>query len=166
MPFRTTDLLDENPGFEACRAGLRPFGGRRRFSGTAVTVRCAADNSRVRELLNTPGAGRVLVVDGLGLLSVALVGDQLGAAAVRNGWAGILVHGCVRDSAALAALDLGVLALGLSPRRSDKRGEGVVGITVEILGARIRPGDRVYVDEDGVVVAPGGDTAPLAAREA
>jgi regulator of ribonuclease activity A len=154
MDFRTPDLLDAHPELEACGAGLAHFGGRRRFAGPAATLRCLEDNSRVRELLKSPGDGRVLVVDGGGSRRCALVGDVLAAAGVENGWAGIVVHGCVRDSAALAALPIGVLALGVQPRRSEKHGQGVLDVPVELLGARVRPGDWVYADEDGVVFSP------------
>jgi len=151
MAFRTTDLLDSHPELEACEAGLRHYGGVRRFSGAVVTVRCFEDNSLPRELLKTPGQGRVLVVDGGGSRRCALLGDLLAAAGHSNGWAGIVVAGCVRDSAALAALPIGVLALGVQPRRSDKHGLGVQDVALEILGARVRPGDFAYADEDGVV---------------
>ena len=151
MNFRTTDLLDAHPELEACEAGLGHYGGVRRFSGEVVTVRCCEDNSRVRELLQSPGGGRVLVVDGGASRRCALIGDMLAAAAQRNGWVGVIVAGCVRDVAALGALAIGVMALGVQPRRSDKHGQAVAGVPLEILGARVRPGDVAYADEDGVV---------------
>jgi regulator of ribonuclease activity A len=123
----------------------------RRFCGEVVTLRCFEDNSLLRELLKSPGAGRVLVVDGGGSRRCALVGDLLAAAGHENGWAGIVVAGCVRDSATLATVPIGILALGVQPRRSEKRGQGVEGTRLELLGARIRPGDFAYADEDGVV---------------
>ncbi len=153
MEFRTTDLLDSHPELEACEAGLRHYGGVRRFSGAVVTVRCFEDNSLVRELLKTAGNGRVLVIDGGRSRRCALVGDLLAEAGYKNGWAGIVVAGCVRDSAAIATLAIGVLALGVQPRRSEKHGQGVQGVELEILGARVRPGDHAYADEDGVVFA-------------
>lgn len=151
MTFRTTDLLDAHPEIEACEAGLGHYGGVRRFSGEVVTVRCFEDNSLVRELLKSPGGGRVLVIDGGGSRRCALVGDLLAAAGHQNGWSGIVVAGCVRDSVAIAALPIGVLALGLQPRRSDKHGQGVQGVALEVLGARVHPGHYAYADEDGVV---------------
>lgn len=151
MDFKTTDLLDAHPDAEACAAGLGHYGGLRRFSGRAVTVRCSEDNSRVRELLNGPGEGRVLVVDGGGSRRCALVGDLLAAAGRDNGWSGVVVAGCVRDTEALAQIPIGILALGVQPRRSERHGQGVVDVPVEILGARVRPGDYVYADADGVV---------------
>lgn len=150
MDLRIPDLLDAHPELEACEAGLQHYGGVRRFHGPAVTLRAVEDNSLVRELVRQPGQGRVLVIDGGGSRRCALVGDVLAAAAVENGWAGIVLHGCVRDTVALASLPLGVMAIGVHPRRSDKHGQGVRDVPVEILGARVRPGDHVYADEDGV----------------
>lgn len=149
--FKTTDLLDAHPELEACEAGLQHFGGTRRFSGRAVTLRCFEDNSQLRELLRSPGHGKVLVVDGGGSRRCALVGDLLAAAGQQNGWAGVIVNGCVRDVATLASIQFGVMALGVQPRRSDKRGQGVREVELRILEARIRPGDVVYADDDGVV---------------
>ena len=151
MDFRTTDLLDSHPELEDCEAGLRHDGGERRFSGAVVTVRCFEDNSLVRELLQAAGNGRVLVVDGGGSRRCALVGDLLAESGQKNGWAGIVVAGCVRDSAAIAMLPIGVMALGVQPRRSEKHGQGVQAVELGILGARVRPGDFAYADEDGVV---------------
>jgi regulator of ribonuclease activity A len=153
MGLRTADLLDAHPELEACAAGLAHFGGLQRFSGRAVTLRCPEDNSLLRELVHTAGAGRVLVVDGGGSRRCALVGDVLAAAAYAHGWAGFVVAGCVRDSAALAAVPIGIMAQGVHPRRSDKHGQGVRDLPIEVLGARVRPGDFVYADEDGVVFA-------------
>jgi regulator of ribonuclease activity A len=151
MNFRTTDLLDSYPELEACEAGLGHYGGVRRFSGEVVTVRCFEDNSLVREILRSPGQGRVLVVDGGASRRCALLGDQLAAAGQANDWAGVVVAGCVRDTAALASTAIGVMALGVQPRRGEKRDQGVKGARVQILGARVRPGDFAYADEDGVV---------------
>ena len=117
------------------------------------TVRCFEDNSRVKEAVDGPGDGRVLVVDGGGSRRRALFGGNLGVAAVKNGWAGVIIHGCIRDSAELAQLNLGIRALGTMPLRSDKRGEGERDVRVRFAGVTFRPGDHVYVDEDGVIVS-------------
>ncbi len=151
MDFRTPDLLDAHPQLEACDAGLQHYGGVRRFAGQAVTLRAFEDNSLIRELLKTPGLGRVLVVDGGGSRRCALVGDVLALAAYENGWAGIVVHGCIRDTVALAGVPIGVMALGVQPRRSEKHAQGVRDVPLQFLGARVRPDDYVYADDDGVV---------------
>jgi regulator of ribonuclease activity A len=155
MTFKTADLCDEHAAdLQVLEPLFRSFGGRRRFSGPASTVRCLEDNSRVKEAVGEPGNGRVLLVDGGGSLRCALLGDLLARQASANGWAGVIVHGCVRDSADLAGFDLGVLALATLPRRSNRQGAGERDVPVEFAGARIRPGDFVYADEDGVIIAP------------
>ena len=152
----TTDLCDAHgETVQACEPVFSAYGARRAFSGPVSTVRCFEDNSRVKEAVDGAGEGRVLVVDGGGSRRCALFGGNLGLAAVRNGWAGIIIHGCVRDSVELNALDLGIRALAAMPRRSEKRGEGSRDVPVTIAGATFRPGDHVYVDEDGIVVSRG-----------
>lgn len=153
--WNTCDLSDEHGDAARAIGGLRHFGGRIRFSGTVQTVKCYEDNARIKELANTPGEGRVLVVDGGGSLRCALFGDTIGGELVANGWAGIVLAGAVRDTAALAELPLGVLALGVHPRKSWREGQGQAGVPVEIEGARIVPGDVLYADEDGIVVLAG-----------
>jgi regulator of ribonuclease activity A len=153
-PKATADLCDAHADqLQVCEPVFQAFGGRPAFAGAVSTVRCFEDNSRVKEAVESPGAGRVLVVDGGGSRRRALFGGNLGLAAVKNGWAGIILYGCIRDSAELAQLDLGIRALGTMPLRSDKRGEGERDTPVRFAGATFRPGDYVYVDEDGVVVA-------------
>jgi regulator of ribonuclease activity A len=129
------------------------YGGRHAFAGPVSTVRCFEDNSRVKEAVESPGEGRVLVVDGGGSRRRALFGGNLGSAAVKNGWAGVIIYGCIRDSAELGLLNFGIRALGTMPLRSEKRGEGERDIPVRFAGATFRPGDYVYADEDGVIVA-------------
>lgn len=155
----TTDLSDQwGDRAQVCAPLFRDFGGRRDFHGPIATVRCPDDNSRVREMLGQPGAGRVLVVDADGSPRCAMLGDQLARLAVDNGWAGVVVNGYVRDSVELARLDLGVKALGTHPRKSDKRGAGEVQIPVRFAGVEFRPGDRLYADADGILVAPAAET--------
>ena len=131
----------------------RDFGAPRSFSGPVHTLRCPEDNSRVREAVNSAGNGRVLVVDGGGSLRRALVGGNLAVAAAKNGWAGIVVDGCVRDVAELRAAGIPIRALALNPLRTEKRGEGQADVAVQLQGIWVRPGDWLYADEDGIVVA-------------
>jgi regulator of ribonuclease activity A len=129
------------------------FGGRAEFSGPATTIKCFEDNSRVKEAVGERGEGRILVVDGGASRRCALLGDLLAKQAVDNGWAGIVIYGCVRDSADLADFDLGVAALAAIPLRSEKKGEGQRDGVVQLPGAKIKPGDWIYVDADGIIVA-------------
>ncbi len=158
----TCDLFDRFK--DAARfvlPGFRDFGGVKRFSGPVVTVKCFEDNSRVKELLATPGAGKVLVVDGAGSLRCALMGDLIAASAVRNGWAGVVIWGCVRDVAELATLDLGIKALAAIPRASTRRDQGLVDVPLELPGAAVDPGDILFADEDGIVLLTGEQAAGL-----
>jgi regulator of ribonuclease activity A len=159
MNFATADLCDAHD--DDLRSGtlrvmeplLRGFGGRKRFAGQIVTLRVLDDNSFVRPALEQPGQGRVLVIDGGGSLRRALVGDQLAMLAVNNGWSGIVVHGCIRDSAAIATMDIGVLALATHPRKTEKNNVGETGTAVAFGGVVLRPGHWLYADEDGVLVS-------------
>jgi regulator of ribonuclease activity A len=153
MPSTTCDLYDRFE--EVARvslAGFRQFGRCRAFHGFAVTVKCYEDNSRVRELCNSPGRGRVLVVDGGGSLRCALVGDQIAKAAIENGWSGLIVNGCIRDSAEIEELEIGIHALGTVPRKSRRREQGLVDVELEFGGVAWRPGDQVFADQDGVLL--------------
>jgi regulator of ribonuclease activity A len=156
--FATCDFCDAHKNdtdgsFRVLPPVFRDFGKRLKFAGRVTTVKCFEDNSLVKAALDTPGEGRVLVVDGGGSLRRALVGGNLGAAGAKNGWAGIVVDGCVRDSAELAACDLGIRALAPMPLPTEKRNEGQRDVAVQIQGVWVRPGDWLYADEDGIVVS-------------
>jgi regulator of ribonuclease activity A len=153
-PKGTADLCDEYADrVQICEPVFRAYGGVAAFSGQVGTVRCFEDNSRVKDAVESPGEGRVLVVDGGGSSRHSLFGGNLGKAAVRNGWAGVIVYGCIRDSGELAKLQLGLRALGTMPLRSEKRGEGERDVPVRFAGVTFRPGDFVYADEDGIVLS-------------
>jgi regulator of ribonuclease activity A len=153
MEFSTADLVDEHgEALQSCDLQLRQFGGRRRFHGPLRTVACFEDNALVRQVLSEPGDGAVLVVDGGGSLHTALVGDLIAGLAQANGWAGVVVHGAVRDTEALGGLDIGIKALGSNPRKSAKLAAGQVDVPVRFGGVGFRPGEHLYSDEDGVVV--------------
>jgi regulator of ribonuclease activity A len=159
MRFATCDLCDANEdkfaagSLHALPPIFRMFGKAIRFAGPARTLKVFEDNALVRATLETPGDGSVLVVDGGGSLRCALVGGNLGQLAEKNGWAGIIVYGCVRDTAELAACEVGVRALNTHPRRSFRKGVGDKDLPVDIAGVSVRPGDWIYADEDGVLVS-------------
>lgn len=153
MTFTTPDLSDElGDAARVLAAGFRDYGGREVFDGPVRTVRCLEDNSRVKELLATPGEGAVLVVDGGGSLTVALLGDMIAEGAVAQGWAGVVIEGAVRDVEILRTLHLGVRALGSVPRRSDRQGRGEVDVPVTVGGVRVESGDHLYADATGILV--------------
>jgi regulator of ribonuclease activity A len=154
MDFATADLIDDfGDELRSCETQFRQYGARARFAGPVSTVRCHRDNGLVKKLLNSPGEGRVLVVDGAGSLASALMGDMIAAAAVANGWSGVVINGAVRDVAAIGGLDLGAKALGSNPRKSAKDGAGEVDVPVSFGGGGFRPGEWLYGVEDGIVVA-------------
>lgn len=159
MSFATTDLCDDHPNLlEDGRLAVLPpvfrhFGRHVRFSGRVVTLKVHEDNALVRAVLETPGEGNVLVIDGGGSLRRALVGGQLGLLAQDNGWAGIVVDGCIRDSDEINACEIGVRALGAHPQKSSKKGAGERNLRVHIAGVAVNPGDWIYADADGIVVA-------------
>jgi regulator of ribonuclease activity A len=155
MP-KTADLYDlHGERLRVCDPIFRDFGGRLGFFGEAATVKCFEDNSQVKAALAEPGLGRVLAIDGGGSPRCAIVGDLIAAGAVANGWAGLVVYGCVRDTEELARLDLGIKALAANPRKGVRRGEGQRDCPVTFAGVRIAPGDWVYADPDGILVAEG-----------
>ena len=153
----TCDLCDVHKGDESGAFRVLPpvfhhYGGKEAFSGPVATVKCFEDNSLVKAAIETPGQGRVLVVDGGGSLRRALVGGNVAATAAKNGWAGIVVYGAVRDLAELRETPMGLRALALMPLPTEKRGEGQSEVPVQVAGVWVRPGDWLYADADGIVV--------------
>lgn len=154
MAYLTADLYDEHGDALQVAAPLfRDYGGRQAFHGQVVTLKLYEDNSLVRETLGESGAGRVLVVDGGGSLRCALLGDNLARMAAANGWSGVVVHGCIRDSVEIARLPIGVKALATHPAKSRKRGEGQRDVSVRFADVNFTPGSFLYADADGLVVA-------------
>jgi len=158
MTFKTPDLCD---AFEAelgksvrvVAPMFRRYGGKTGFCGQIVTLKLFEDNTLVRETLGGNGQGKVLVIDGGGSLRCALVGDQLAILARDNGWQGIVVYGCIRDSGDIAGIDLGIRALDTHPQKSLKKGIGERDLAVTFGGVTFTPGEWLYADEDGILVA-------------
>lgn len=164
VSFATCDLCDAHKSdssgqFRVLPPVFKDFGAHRKFSGSVVTLKCFEDNSLLKAAVDSPGDGRVLVVDGGASLRRALLGGMLGAAAAKNGWAGVVIDGCVRDVAELARCSTGIRALAAMPLPTEKRQQGQRDIAVQIQGVWLRPGDWLYADEDGIVVM----SAPLTA---
>lgn len=158
MTFKTPDLCDQHEAelshsLRVVAPMFQRYGGRIAFSGQIVTLKLFEDNSLVRDVLGQPGQGKVLVVDGGGSLRCALVGDQLAILAKKNGWEGIVVYGCIRDSGDINQLDIGVRALNTHPQKSIKKGIGDKDSAVTFGGVTFNPGEYLYADEDGVLVS-------------
>jgi len=154
----TPDLCDQyednkNVDLRVLDSLFNNYGGRAQFYGQVVTIKCFEDNSILKQLVGTPGKGRVIVMDGGGSLRRAILGDMLGAKAVENGWSGLVIYGCVRDVDELATIDLGVKALNTHPIKTDKRGLGDLNVSVTFAGQTISSGDWVYADNNGIIVA-------------
>lgn len=154
VAFRpTADLVDDiGPDVRSCDVQFRQFGARTEFAGRIRTVRCFQDNALLKSVLSEPGGGQVLVIDGEASLHTALVGDVIAELARSNGWAGLIVHGAVRDASTLRSLEIGIKALGTNPRKSTKSGAGERDITVDFGGVTFVPGEIAYSDDDGIVV--------------
>ncbi|MFP4502000.1 MAG: ribonuclease E activity regulator RraA [Candidatus Hydrogenedentota bacterium] len=154
MPFRTADLCDHFAGMLwIAEKTFVDFGGTPIFSGAIETVRVFEDNSRVRECVGRTGGGKVLVVDGGGSMRRALLGGNLAENAVANGWSGLVINGCIRDSAEIGGMALGVKALGTHPQKTARLGMGDHNVPVRFAGVTFRPGMFVYADEDGIVAS-------------
>jgi regulator of ribonuclease activity A len=156
--FATCDLCDAHRNdssgeFRVLPPVFHDYGAVRAFCGPVVTVKCFEDNSLVKTMVDSAGLGRVLVVDGGASLRRALLGGNLGGAAAKNGWAGVVINGCVRDVAELSAHQVGIRALASMPLPPEKRNEGQRDVAVQIQGVWVRPGDWLYADADGIVVS-------------
>jgi len=150
----TADIFDlHHAELGVCELQFRSFGGRRSFFGPCTTVKVFEDHNPVLEILSTPGAGRILVIDAGGSLRVGVMGDRVAAAGVRNGWIGAIIFGAIRDSAGINGLDFGVKALGATARRGWTQTPGEKAVPVAFGSVRFEPGDWVYADEDCVLAA-------------
>ena len=159
ISFSTCDLCDAHKddhsgAFRVLAPGFQDFGGVSTFAGQVVTVRCHEDNSIVKQILEREaGQGRVLLVDGAGSVNRALMGGSIAAAAARNGWAGVVVFGAVRDVAELRAASMGVRALALVPMPTSRAGQGQRDVVLNVAGCTVRPEEWLYADADGMVVS-------------
>lgn len=153
MPFTTPDLSDENPDALALQPILKNLGGKESFHGQIETLKCPDDNSFVKQLLNSEGEKKILVVDANGINTVALLGDMIAEAGVKNNWSGVVINGYIRDVDIIKTLDIGVQALGAMPVRSEKKNQGELGIDVSFGGLTFKSGDYVYADNNGLLLS-------------
>ncbi|MDX2425464.1 MAG: ribonuclease E activity regulator RraA [Cycloclasticus sp.] len=154
MTFKTADLCDKfSDTLQIVTPMFQSFGGNKRFSGKIQTVKIFEDNVLVREMLSEKANDAVLVIDGGGSLRCALLGDMLAEMGYKNGWQGVVVYGCIRDSADINDMPIGVRALQTNPLKSIKKGCGDKNIPVTFAGATFIPGDYLYADEDGIIIS-------------
>jgi regulator of ribonuclease activity A len=158
ISFSTCDFCDEHKidhsgKFRVLPPIFKDFGGLQSFHGQVLTVKCYEDNSHVKLAVESAGQGRVLVVDGAGSLQRALLGGNLATSAARNGWAGVVVNGCVRDISEISVLPIGIRALGLNPMPTVRADQGQTGCEVLIHATVVHMGDWLYADADGIVLS-------------
>tara|TARA_B110000014_G_C20020467_1_gene529452 strand:- start:179 stop:661 length:483 start_codon:yes stop_codon:yes gene_type:complete len=153
MMNSTSDISDEKyPNVQYLRPGFQTFGKKIRFSGRIVTIKCFEDNSFVEETLNRNGKGCVLVVDAGASINCAMIGDKRATDAINNKWEGIIINGLIRDSAEINSMNIGIRALGTSPKKSEKKGVGKRDLNISFSNVKFIPGHHLYADEDGVIV--------------
>ncbi len=158
MPFKTADLTDEfctENCDEVQAAGMvfNSYGAKSRFHGEIVTLKLFEDNQLLRDQVYSDGTGKVLIVDGGASMRRALMGDMLAATAVENGWSGVIINGCIRDSVDMATMQLGVLALGTHPLKTVKAGVGETNVSIQFADLNFEPADFIYIDEDGIIIS-------------
>ncbi len=154
MTYAVTDLCDDHgDDVRVLEIETIMLGGAAAFHGPVKTLKTFEDNTKVRALVETPGEGRVLVVDGGASRRCALFGGNLAVLAANNGWAGVVINGCARDADEIDAENVGVRAIGLCPRKSVKSGLGTEDVSVRFGGQTINPGDWLYADRDGIIIS-------------
>lgn len=158
VTLKTSDLCDACDAAQACALPFRGWGRRRAFAGNIRTIRCHEDIALMRDVVSSPGNGNVLVIDGGGSIARALFGDVMAANASRNGWAGLVINGAIRDGVEIDRMEIGVKALATVPKRGLRSGAGEVDVPVSFGGITFTPGLRLVADEDGVIVLPQGLT--------
>jgi regulator of RNase E activity RraA len=135
--------------------GIRPFTTSTRLVGTALPIHTrAGDNLAIHRALDDAQPGDVLVINGQGDLSRALIGDLIGEIMVNKGVLGAVIDGAVRDAETLAAQGLVVFARATTPAGPFKNGPGLIGSPVAVGGVVVNPGDVIVTDADGVVLVP------------
>mgnify|MGYP001600463835 CR=1 FL=1 len=150
---KTSDISDElHPNVQYLEPIYQRYGAKVDFFGAIYTIKCFEDNSLVREVLDTDGKGRVLVVDAGGSKRCAMLGDQLADKAVKNNWSGVVMYGLIRDSEMINQMPIGVRALGTHPLKSVKKGLGEANLVLRFSGAEFTPGEYLYADQDGIII--------------
>uniref|UniRef100_A0A1D1Y6A1 4-hydroxy-4-methyl-2-oxoglutarate aldolase n=1 Tax=Anthurium amnicola TaxID=1678845 RepID=A0A1D1Y6A1_9ARAE len=159
FPLATAEICDAHSSLiqsgelRALHPTFQIYGRRQVFSGPIVTLKVFEDNVLVREFLEQKGNGRVLVVDGGASMRCAILGGNPVQQAQNNGWAGIVVNGCIRDVDEINGCDIGVRALASHPMKAMKKGAGEKHVPVHIAGTRIFDGEWLYADTDGILIS-------------
>ncbi len=156
MTFTTADLCDQHSAlanFQIADPIFQAFGRQQYFSGQISTAKVFEDNVIIRKALTQKVSNRILVIDGGGSHRCALLGDDLATTAYKNGWQGIIIYGCLRDSHAINQLPIGIRALHTHPLKSHKKGTGDLDCTINFAGIHFKPEHYLYADNDGIIVS-------------
>lgn len=155
IPLATSAVVDSMDRLGSPDAGISPMWSGARLVGTALTVLTAAgDNRIIHTALDAVQPGEVLVINGFGDTTRALVGDLIAERALSLGVAGFVIDGCVRDVDAIREIGMPVFARGVTPAGPYKNGPGQIGTPVAIGGVSVATGDVVIADADGVAFIP------------
>lgn len=145
-------LLSDNMARSSGIVGLRAFHQPKALVGTAVTVRTrAGDNLAIHRAFDYCRPGDVLVIDGAGEITQALMGDIMASFAERIGVRGLVIDGAIRDVGSLRQRDFPVYARGVTHRGPYKNGPGEINVPVTVGGTVVMPGDLIVGDEDGLL---------------
>ena len=154
MSYLTADICDAHrDSVQLANPVFTLYGNKRSFHGPVQTVKVFEDNELVKQSLETIPEGSVLIVDGGGSLNCALMGDNLAEIAINRNLAGIVINGCIRDSALINNMNVAIFALQTNPFKSIKQGKGEANLPVQFAGLNFEPGNYVYADEDGILLA-------------
>ncbi len=147
------DLYGHTPHFQIAEPLFQAFGSKAAFSGLITTLKVYENDELIADVLSEPAMNRVLVVDGGGSHHCALVDAKLAGLAVANGWQGLLIYGCIRNSAEIAELPISIKALHTYPKNGHKRDYGERDVLITFAGVNFRKDHYLYADADGIIVS-------------
>lgn len=157
MGLTTAHFCDTHSGAESFQIAepsvLKHYGGKQAFGGLITTIRCFEDNSLIHHVLAEPVQDRVLVIDGGGSHRCALINAELAAIAQKNGWQGIIIYGCVRDTALLQNIPIGICALHAHPAPCHGKEVGERDVLITFAGINFRKDHYLFADLDGIIVS-------------
>jgi RraA family protein len=149
-------LLSDNMARASGAIGLRPYHRPKPLAGTALTIHTRpGDNLAIHRAFEFCRPGDVLVIDGAGDLTQALMGEIMATYSESLGVRGLVIDGAIRDVGALRQHDFPVYARGVTHRGPYKNGPGEINVPVTVGGMVVHPGDIIVGDEDGLLaIAP------------
>lgn len=155
MQYNTSELCDLfADSIDVVEPIFISFGGRDSYGGVVNTVKCFEDKGIIEQLIQQPGEGKVLLIDGGGSLRRALIDSNIAQTATDNGWEGIICYGCVREVDQLEDIDIGIHAIGAIPVGADAEETGTTDCAVNFGGVTFLPDDHIYADTTGIVLSP------------